>query len=70
MDGMLGWMVLASVICSIAQPGKPWGEAAFPSSPAEQPHTATEAVTELPATAVPPQVPAGQPQQSSQETRG
>ena len=59
MDGMLGWMMLASVIFSIPRPGKPRGAAAFPSSPAEHPRTAATAVTELTAMAVPPQVPAG-----------
>lgn len=57
MDRMPGWMLLASVICSMPQPGKPWGEAAFPSFSAEQSHTAAAAVTELPTMAVPPQVP-------------
>lgn len=56
---MPGWMLLASVICSMPQPGKPWGEAAFPSFSAEQSHKAATTVTKLPTMAVPPQVPVG-----------
>lgn len=62
------WMVLVSVTCSISQAEKPWEKAAFPSFPAEQPHTAAIATAEVPAMAVPSQISDEQLQHSVQET--